>query len=248
MTRRDLLLLGLTMVSACADAISYLGLGHVFPANMTGNTVLLGVGLATGDMPEATRSATALGAFLLGAAAIGAAVPDRLSDRAFRTVVAAEIAMTAAVCGWWLQVGADAPVGAARYGLIALFGATMGAQSSMIRLLDVPVSTTYITGTWTALSAAATRYVRKPIPGRPRTGNGGHAVQALVVTAYCVTAYGAALAYTFLGGTATAIPLGILVLVAVAITLSRCDVEHSAGSFGAQACRRPHSVRRKGLP
>ncbi|MGB8995910.1 MAG: DUF1275 family protein, partial [Pseudonocardiaceae bacterium] len=160
------------------------------PANMTGNTVLLGVGLATGDMPEATRSATALGAFLLGAAAIGAAVPDRLSDRAFR----------------------------------------------------------YITGTWTALSAAATRYVRKPIPGRPRAGNGGHAVQALVVTAYCVTAYGAALAYTFLGGTATAIPLGILVLVAVAITLSRCDVEHSAGSFGAQACRRPHSVRRKGLP
>lgn len=227
MARRDLLLLGLTMVSACTDAISYLGLGHVFPANMTGNTVLLGVGLATGDVPAAIRSATTLGAFLLGAAAVGAAVPDRLSHRAFRTVIAAEIAMTAALCGWWLRGGVDAPVGAVRYGLITLFGATMGAQSSMIRLLDVPVSTTYITGTWTALSAAAARYVRRPLPGKPRTGNEGHAVQALVVTAYLVTAYGAALAYTFLGATATAIPLGILVLVAMA-SASHCPRTRSA--------------------
>ena len=41
------MLLGLTVVAACADAISYLGLGHVFPANMTGNTVLLDVPVST---------------------------------------------------------------------------------------------------------------------------------------------------------------------------------------------------------
>ena len=68
-------LLLLTVVSACMDAISYLGLGHVFPANMTGNTVLLGIGLATGDHTGALRSATALVAFLVGASSIGASLP-----------------------------------------------------------------------------------------------------------------------------------------------------------------------------
>ena len=34
-------LLVLTAVSGTVDAVSYLGLGHVFTANMTGNVVLL---------------------------------------------------------------------------------------------------------------------------------------------------------------------------------------------------------------
>jgi uncharacterized membrane protein YoaK (UPF0700 family) len=34
------MLLILTWAAGCVDAISYLGLGHVFPAMMTGNTVL----------------------------------------------------------------------------------------------------------------------------------------------------------------------------------------------------------------
>lgn len=36
----------LAVVAAATDALSYLGLGKVFPANMTGNTVLLGIGIA----------------------------------------------------------------------------------------------------------------------------------------------------------------------------------------------------------
>ena len=39
---RDLLLLALTWAAGNIDAIGYLGLGRVFTANMTGNTVLLG--------------------------------------------------------------------------------------------------------------------------------------------------------------------------------------------------------------
>jgi hypothetical protein len=35
-------LLVLTLVTGLVDAVSYLGLGHVFTANMTGNVVLLG--------------------------------------------------------------------------------------------------------------------------------------------------------------------------------------------------------------
>ena len=40
---RDVRLLILAMTAGAADGWSYVGLGHVFVANMTGNTVLLGI-------------------------------------------------------------------------------------------------------------------------------------------------------------------------------------------------------------
>ena len=40
------LLLTLTVVAGLVDATSYLKLGHVFVANMTGNVVFLGFGIA----------------------------------------------------------------------------------------------------------------------------------------------------------------------------------------------------------
>src|SRR5258708_11134778 len=60
-------LLGLTAVTGVIDAACYLGLGHVFTANMTGNVALLGFALAGVESLSISRSATALAAFLLGA-------------------------------------------------------------------------------------------------------------------------------------------------------------------------------------
>ena len=40
------ILLVLTVLSGLVDAVCYLGLGHVFTANMTGNVVLLGFAAA----------------------------------------------------------------------------------------------------------------------------------------------------------------------------------------------------------
>ncbi len=39
-------LLGLTVVTGLVDAVSYLALGHVFTANMTGNIVFLAFAIA----------------------------------------------------------------------------------------------------------------------------------------------------------------------------------------------------------
>jgi uncharacterized membrane protein YoaK (UPF0700 family) len=50
------------------DAISYLGLGHVFTAMMTGNTVLLGLSLGQGHVLAALRSILALVGFAAGVA------------------------------------------------------------------------------------------------------------------------------------------------------------------------------------
>src|SRR2546422_4777341 len=73
---RDVLLLLLTWAAGNADAISYLGLGHIFTAMMTGNTVLLGLAVGQGEAFAALRSILALGAFLAGVA-LGAIVVAR---------------------------------------------------------------------------------------------------------------------------------------------------------------------------
>jgi len=47
----------LTFTTGLVDAVSYLGIGHVFTANMTGNIVFLGFGIAgSGGLPVVARS------------------------------------------------------------------------------------------------------------------------------------------------------------------------------------------------
>src|SRR6266550_1887164 len=69
-------LLGMTAVTGVVDAVSFLFLGHVFTANMTGNVVLLA--FASTGVPEVSvaRSLTALCAFLVGAAVGGRILAD----------------------------------------------------------------------------------------------------------------------------------------------------------------------------
>src|ERR1700692_805721 len=61
------LLLGLTFVTGLVDAFSYLLLGHVFVANMTGNVVFLGFAIAGATGFSIPASLVALGSFVFGA-------------------------------------------------------------------------------------------------------------------------------------------------------------------------------------
>ena len=67
----QLLLIGLTFVTGILDAVTYLDLGHVFVANMTGNFVLLGLGLLRADDLALPASLTAVAGFVIGAAGGG---------------------------------------------------------------------------------------------------------------------------------------------------------------------------------
>ena len=58
----------LTFTTGLIDAVSYLGLGRVFTANMTGNVVLLGFAAVGAPGLSVTRSLIALEGFLVGAA------------------------------------------------------------------------------------------------------------------------------------------------------------------------------------
>src|SRR6266550_6851227 len=60
-------LFGLTLVTGVIDAISFLGLGHVFTANMTGNVVFIGFALAGAEGVSVARSLVALVSFACGA-------------------------------------------------------------------------------------------------------------------------------------------------------------------------------------
>jgi uncharacterized membrane protein YoaK (UPF0700 family) len=144
----------LTVVSGVVDAVSYLGLGHVFTANMTGNVVLIGFALAGAPGFSIAASATALAAFLAGAATggrIGLRVREKrsllmtaVSLEAGFTVVAAIIAGTVAVLstGW------------PRYTVIAVLGYAMGIRNSVVRNMGVAdMTTTVLTMTLTGFAA-----------------------------------------------------------------------------------------------
>src|SRR5438876_10668346 len=64
-------LLVLTVSTGLIDAVSYLALGHVFTANMTGNVVFLAFAVAGAPGLSIPRSLVSLVAFLVGAVAGG---------------------------------------------------------------------------------------------------------------------------------------------------------------------------------
>jgi hypothetical protein len=61
------ILVAMTVVTGIVDAVSFLALGRVFTANMTGNLVLIGFAFAGAPGLSISRSALALLAFLSGA-------------------------------------------------------------------------------------------------------------------------------------------------------------------------------------
>src|SRR5215211_3780977 len=65
---RNAMLVLLSVAAGGVDAVSYLGLGHIFTANMTGNTVLLGLSLGQAHWQTALRSGVALLGFIIGVA------------------------------------------------------------------------------------------------------------------------------------------------------------------------------------
>ncbi|MGP4089973.1 YoaK family protein [Streptomyces sp. KR55] len=149
------LMLALTVVTGVVDAVSYLALGHVFVANMTGNVVFLGFALAGADGLSAPASVVSLVAFLLGALAGGRLGTRFAAHRghllgaatALQTVLVAVTLVVAAVTDGRVGTGVQ-------YTLIVFLGLAMGLQNAVARRLGVPdLTTTVLTLTLTGLAA-----------------------------------------------------------------------------------------------
>ncbi|MFE6867194.1 YoaK family protein [Kitasatospora sp. NPDC057692] len=204
------LMLLLTVTTGVVDAVSYLALGHVFVANMTGNVVFLGFALAGAPGLSATASLVSMGAFLAGALAGGrlagltAAHRGRLLALAggVQTVLTAAAAVVAAAVGG----------GGVQYPLIVLLGLAMGLQNAVARRLGVPdLTTTVLTLTLTGLAADS-----------PAAGGPGPRTGRRILSALAMLLGGLAGAVLVLHGhLAVALALAALLLLATAVTALR---------------------------
>jgi len=149
------LLVSMTVVSGLVDAFSYLVLGHVFVANMTGNVVLLGFALAGAPGFSIGASSAAIVCFALGALIGGTAASrlDRNRGRLLSTATATQSVFLAA--GVTLAAISPSPVAAGyRYGLIVVLAVAMGIQNAVARKLAVPdLTTSVLTLTITGIAA-----------------------------------------------------------------------------------------------
>ena len=151
------LLVCLTVVTGLVDAFSYLSLGHVFVANMTGNVVFLGFALAGVGEISIVASLLAVLAFALGATLGGRWAAGREVHRghllAGATAVQAGLVLVASIIA--STTGVQGSV--ARLTLIGLLALAMGGQNAVVRRLAVPdLTTTVLTLTVTGLVADTT--------------------------------------------------------------------------------------------
>jgi len=149
-------LLVLTFVTGIVDAVSVLGLGRVFVANMTGNVAFLG--FATIGTPgfHFAPLLAALLSFLLGALVAG-----RVLARG--AILATGLSLHVAIEAFLLAAAGAIATGydplamspeARLYAIIGLTGAAMGYRNATIRHLKVPdLTTTVLTLTITGLAA-----------------------------------------------------------------------------------------------
>lgn len=188
------LLLLLTVVTGVVDAFSYLALGHVLVANMTGNVVFSGFALAGAPGFVWWALLLAVAAFLLGAALGGRL--RRLPSRHLFTSTLIELCCVAAALA--VTLVAPAPYGGwVLTSLIVLLGVGMGLQNATARALAVPdLTTTVLTLTLTGIAADATsghgsKAGRRLVPVLAMFG-GALAGAALVIPGYHAWALGLA--------------------------------------------------------
>jgi uncharacterized membrane protein YoaK (UPF0700 family) len=151
-------LLGMTVVTGLVDAVSFLSLGHVFTANMTGNVVFLAFATAQVSGLSIARSSTALLAFLVGAilggrvmARASAESQTRFAAQAFLLEVAFLFAASITSIGYRTDLIGNS---FQPFALIALTALAMGTRNAAVRKLAIPdLTTTVLTLTITGIGA-----------------------------------------------------------------------------------------------
>lgn len=141
----------LTMTSGCADAISFLTLGAVLTAAMTGNTVFLGLSFVKAGGLEPAGFVTALSGFMLGVAAGAVILWKRRNETGLNRTVTLTICveLLAFVLFGILVSTVNSPN---RFLLIIILSFAMGVQGIAARRIGVNgVPTTVITSTTTGL-------------------------------------------------------------------------------------------------
>ena len=182
----------LTVTTGLMDAVSVLGLGRIFTANMTGNIVFLGFAAAGIPGFSVARAVVSVVGFVVGAllgGRLGVAMAGVARRRWLLSVAVVEsgLCFVAAWVGIGYELVTFTPV-PTLYTLIVLTAVAMGLRNATVRRLAVPdLTTTVLTLTLTGLAADSTLAGgRNPRLGRRLTAVlaifAGSAVGAVLVS------------------------------------------------------------------
>jgi uncharacterized membrane protein YoaK (UPF0700 family) len=151
-------LLGMTAVTGLVDAVSFLSLGRVFTANMTGNVVILAFATARVPGLSIAYSLTALLSFLVGAIFGGRIMARAGADSQIRFAAQALVLEVL-----FLSLASFCSIGYRSdllkhsfqpFVLIALTALAMGTRNAGVRKLAIPdLTTTVLTLTITGIGA-----------------------------------------------------------------------------------------------
>lgn len=152
-------LLALTAVTGILDAVSFLALGHIFTANMTGNVVFLAFAAVGTPGISVARCITSLAAFVSGAViggyfSRGIAGPKRCHWLRVSATCEAALLFAAAIAVLALA-GDSTALQDRQYAVIVLLAVAMGLRNATVRQLAVPdlTTTTMVTMPLTGLVA-----------------------------------------------------------------------------------------------
>jgi uncharacterized membrane protein YoaK (UPF0700 family) len=204
------LLLVLTFTTGVIDAVTVLGLGHVFVANMTGNLLFLGYTVGGSDRYPLHTLLSALIGFLLGTIAGGRLCGSTVVHRGRLLTLALrlELLVIAVALGLAIVTAASRPP-AAEAALVGLLALAMGVQNAIApRLAVADLSTTALTLTLTGLFADASAQREEAWREKRRLA----AIVAMVVGA----TLGAVLLFRFGVVAPLAVALGLMVANAAA--------------------------------
>ena len=188
---RDVRLLVLAASAGSADAWSYFGLGHAFVANMTGNTVILGLAVFQ-DHGDMLHPAIALGCYaagaMLGSLFTGGVRPGTVWARAISWTLMLEALLLLAAEAGWIAIHLHINHSPSLELLLGTLALAIGMQSGAMVQLKIPgIVTTYITGTWTTMLSGLVR-LRGQEQQQTQETEKRLAMQAAVLTAYFLSA------------------------------------------------------------
>jgi uncharacterized membrane protein YoaK (UPF0700 family) len=196
----EVMLVLLACVAGSVDVMSYFRLGHVFTANMTGNTILLGLSIGQGKMAASLHSLAALGGFFAGSL-IGAFIVEN-TTRSWSYYVTLSTIIETIIILLLVLIWFEEPEVLSNlvlYASILLAAVAMGIQSATIRHLNIPgVVTTFLTGTITSIGMSTISGIKKGYRKKinekytelpmPRTLSQRIELQIIVFLAYGATA------------------------------------------------------------
>jgi uncharacterized membrane protein YoaK (UPF0700 family) len=156
--------LSLTAIGGFVDAVGYIALFQIFTANMSGNSVHVGIYLGNLDFSELSRPACAIVAFLVGSTLtrIAMTVAGRHGMRRIATYT---LAIEALLLVLFARATPAMKLGqiidlhsTAYFSLVALLAFAMGVQTATLTHVGaLTVYTTFVTGTLTKISESLTR-------------------------------------------------------------------------------------------